>query len=120
VLRFLLELVPALGIGVLLGLRFPGLPGRLAPPLIAWGIPIGLVALLLRSGFQANLLTAALMAAASSGLGLLLLRLPALRRRIPTAACSWVASWATRATGGCRWGWPCSLPRPSVSRSPSI
>jgi predicted permease len=83
VLRFLLELVPALGIGLCLGLRFPGLPGRLAPPLISWGIPIGLVALLLRSGFQANLLTAALMAAASSGLGLLLLRLPALRRRIP-------------------------------------
>jgi malate permease and related proteins len=83
VLRFLLELVPALGIGLLLGLRFPGLPGRLASPLISWGIPIGLVALLLRSGFQANLLTAALMAAASSGLGLLLLRLPALRRRIP-------------------------------------
>ncbi len=82
-LRFLLELVPALGIGVLLGLRFPGLPGRLAPPLISWGIPIGLVALLLRSGFQATLLTAALMAAAASGLGLLLLRLPALHRRIP-------------------------------------
>ncbi|MEA5413526.1 AEC family transporter [Synechococcus sp. BA-132 BA5] len=83
VLRFLLELVPALGIGLLLGVRFPGLPGRLAPPLIHWGVPIGLVALLLRAGFQANLLTAALMAAVASGLGLLLLRLPALRRRIP-------------------------------------
>lgn len=82
-LRFLLELVPALGIGLLLGVRFPGLPGRLAPPLISWGIPIGLVALLLRAGFQANLLTAALMAAAASGLGLLLLRLPPLRQRIP-------------------------------------
>ncbi len=82
-LRFLLELVPALGIGLLLGVRFPGLPGRLAPPLISWGIPVGLVALLLRAGFQANLLTAALMAGAASGLGLLLLRLPPLRRRIP-------------------------------------
>ncbi|MCT0206657.1 malate transporter [Synechococcus sp. CS-1332] len=82
-LRFLLELVPALGIGLLLGMRFPGLPGKLAPPLISWGIPIGLVALLLRAGFQPNLLTAALMAAAASGLGLLLLRLPALRRQIP-------------------------------------
>ncbi|MCP9932134.1 malate transporter [Cyanobium sp. AMD-g] len=85
-LRFLLELVPALGIGLLLGLRFPGLPGRLAPPLMTWGIPISLVALLLRAGFQANLLTAALMAAAASGLGLLLLRLPALRRRIPNGS----------------------------------
>nr|WP_286192834.1 MULTISPECIES: AEC family transporter [unclassified Synechococcus] len=64
-------------------MRFPGLPGRLAPPLITWGIPISLVALLLRSGFQAELLTAALMAAAASGLGLLLLRLPALGRCIP-------------------------------------
>ena len=82
-LRFLLELVPALGIGLLLGIRFPGLPGRLAPPLITWGIPIGIVALLLRAGFQANLLTAALMAAAASGLGLLLLRLPSLHHWIP-------------------------------------
>lgn len=82
-LRFLLELVPCLGLGVLLGMRFPGLPGRLAPPLINWGIPISLVALLLRAGFQAELLTAALMAAAASGLGLLLLRLPALGRCIP-------------------------------------
>jgi malate permease and related proteins len=83
VLRFLLELVPCLGLGLLLGVRFPGLPGRLAPPLITWGIPISLVALLLRAGFRAELLTAALMAAAASGLGLLLLRLPALGRPIP-------------------------------------
>lgn len=82
-LRFLLELVPPLGLGLLLGIRFPGLPGRLAPPLITWGIPISLVALLLRAGFRAELLTAALMAAAASGLGLLLMRLPALGRRIP-------------------------------------
>ncbi len=83
VLRFLLELVPPLGVGLLLGMRFPGLPGRLAPPLIHWGIPISLVALLLRAGFRAELLTAALMAAVASGLGLLLMRLPALGRRIP-------------------------------------
>jgi predicted permease len=83
VLRFLLELVPPLGIGLLLGIRFPALPGRLATPLIHWGIPISLVALLLRAGFRAELLTAALMAAVASGLGLLLMRLPALGRRIP-------------------------------------
>lgn len=82
-LRFLLELVPPLGVGLLLGMRFPGLPGRLSPPLITWGIPISLVALLLRSGFRAELLTAALMAAAASSLGLLLMRLPALGRCIP-------------------------------------
>ncbi|MEA5392509.1 malate transporter [Cyanobium gracile UHCC 0139] len=82
-LRFLLELVPPLGLGLLLGVRFPGLPGRLAPPLITWGIPISLVALLLRAGFRAELVAAALMAAAASGLGLLLLRLPALGRYVP-------------------------------------
>jgi predicted permease len=83
VLRFVLELVPPLALGLLLGGRFPGLPGRLAPPLIHWGIPVSLVALLLRAGFRPNLLTAGLLAAAASGLGLLLLRLPVLRRRIP-------------------------------------
>ena len=82
-LRFVVELVPALTLGLLLAGRFPDLPGRLAPPLIAWGIPISLVALLLRTGFQANLMTAALMAAAASGLGLALLRLPPLHRLIP-------------------------------------
>jgi predicted permease len=83
VLRFVVELVPCLVLGLLLWKRFPGLPGRLAPPLITWGIPISLVALLLRAGFQSNLLTAGLMAALTSGLGLLLLRLPALHQRIP-------------------------------------
>ncbi len=82
-LQFAVELVPALALGLLLASGFPGLPGKLAPPLITWGIPLSLVALLLRAGFQASLLTAGLMAAAASGLGLLLLRLPALRRRIP-------------------------------------
>jgi predicted permease len=83
VLRFVFELIPALTLGLLLAGRFPDLPGRLAPPLITWGIPISLVALLLRTGFQANLITAALMAAAASGLGLMLLRLPPLDRLIP-------------------------------------
>ncbi len=82
-LQFVVELVPPLALGLVLASRFPGLPGKLAPPLITWGIPLSLVALLLRAGFQASLLTAGLMAAAVSGLGLLLLHLPALRRRIP-------------------------------------
>ncbi len=82
-LRFVVELIPCLVVGGLLGRRYPRLPGRLAPPLITWGIPISLVALLLRSGFQSNLFTAGLMAVLASGLGLLILRLPPLQHCIP-------------------------------------
>ena len=54
-MRFALELLPSLGLGLLLGRLFPGLPARLAPPLITWGVPISLVGLLLRSGLRADL-----------------------------------------------------------------
>jgi len=87
VLRFAFELLPCLLIGLLIGRVFPSLPGRLAPPLIHWGVPLSLVGLLLRSGLKPGLLISALMALLGSGLGLLLLqRWPALRRRIPNPA----------------------------------
>lgn len=86
-LRFAFELLPCLLIGLLIGRVFPSLPGRLAPPLIHWGVPISLVGLLLRSGLRSELLVSALMALLGSGLGLMLLQwLPALRRRIPEPA----------------------------------
>ena len=84
VLRFALELLPSLAVGLLLGRWLPGLPARLAPPLVRWGVPISVVGLLLRSGLHSDLLIAGLMAAVASGGGLLLIRgLPALRKRLP-------------------------------------
>jgi predicted permease len=49
---FLLELVPALLLGVLLARRWPMLAGVLAPPLVRWGVPFSLMGLLLRSGLR--------------------------------------------------------------------
>jgi predicted permease len=84
VLRFASELIPALLVGLLLGLRFPQLPSRLAAPLVDWGVPLSLVGLLLRSGMGRELLVAAGMAALVNGVGLLLLLGWApLRRSIP-------------------------------------
>jgi predicted permease len=84
--RLLLELVPCLLAGLLLGWVFPGLPARLAPPLITWGVPISLAGLLLRSGLRGELLMAGLMGLLGPGLTLLLLRLPYLRRLIPVGS----------------------------------
>jgi len=81
--RLFLELVPCLLAGLVLGWVFPGLPARLAPPLITWGVPISLAGLLLRSGLRGELLMAGLMGLLGPGLTLLLLRLPSLRRLIP-------------------------------------
>lgn len=83
-LRFASELIPALLVGLLLGLRFPQLPSRLAAPLVDWGVPLSLVGLLLRSGMGRELVVAAGMAALVNGTGLLLLLgWPPLRRSIP-------------------------------------
>jgi hypothetical protein len=85
-LRLLLDLLPCLTLGLLLGHRHPGLPQRLSPPLIHWGVPLSLVGLLLRSGLNAELLVAVLMALFGVASGLLLLAMPPLRRRIPSAS----------------------------------
>jgi len=87
VLRFALELLPALGLGLLLGRAFPWLPARLAGPLIQWGVPISLAGLLLRAGLRPGLLISGAMALGGSVLGLMLLRsLPALRRALPSGS----------------------------------
>jgi len=87
VLRFALELLPALGLGLLLGRAFPWLPARLAGPLIAWGVPISLTGLLLRAGLRPSLLVSGAMALGGTMLGLLLLRsLPPLRRALPSGS----------------------------------
>ena len=83
VLRFAIELLPCLLLGILLGRWRPGLPARLAPPLVHWGVPISMVGLLLRAGLNRELLMAALLAALASGGGLLLVHLlPPLRHRL--------------------------------------
>lgn len=83
-LRFALELLPSLAIGLLLGRFLPGLPARLAPPLVRWGVPIGVAGLLLRSQLHSDLLIAGLMAALASGGGLLLIRFASpLRTSLP-------------------------------------
>ena len=83
-LRFACELIPSLLLGLLLGLRFPQLPSRLAAPLVNWGVPLSLVGLLLRSGMGRELLVAGVMAALANVAGLLLLLGWApLRRSIP-------------------------------------
>jgi predicted permease len=84
VLRFACVLIPSLALGLLLGLRFPQLPARLAAPLVRWGVPLSLVGLLLRSGMGRELLVAGGMAALVNVAGLLLLLGWApLRRSIP-------------------------------------
>ena len=86
-LRLFLELLPCLAIGLLLGQRWPQLPARLAPLLVRWGVPFGLVGLLLRSGLHRELLGAGLMAAFGTGSGLLLIRwLPPLCRQLNTSS----------------------------------
>ncbi len=82
-LRFAVELLPCLLLGLGLGRWRPGLPARLAPPLVHWGVPISMVGLLLRAGLHRDLAVAAGLAATASGGGLLLIRLlPPLAQRL--------------------------------------
>jgi malate permease and related proteins len=75
-LHFLLELMPALSVGWLLSKRWPELAGRLAPPLVRWGVPFSLAGLLLRGGLRwdtTEVMSLALLLVAG---GLLLLHTP--------------------------------------------
>lgn len=54
--QLLLELLPCLVLGLLMGWRLPWLPAWLAPPLIHWGVPLSLAALLLRSELSSRLI----------------------------------------------------------------
>lgn len=91
---------------MLLGQAFPGLPARLAPPLITWGVPISLAGLLLRSGLKSELLMAGLMGFLGPGLVLLLMRrLTTLRRLIPGGSLQLGSAVGNTAY----WGLPVSL-----------
>lgn len=79
-MAFLLELVPALAAGLLLARHHPRLAARLALPLMQWGVPLSITALLLRGGLDWRYGEVLLLALAAVLGGLLLLALvPALR-----------------------------------------
>ena len=82
--RLLLELGPCLLLGLTAGRRWPQLADRLAPWLLRWGMPLSLMALLLRAGLQPQTAAVALFTLISCGAGLLLTRtIPLLRRLLP-------------------------------------
>ena len=75
-LAFLLELLPALALGWLLSRRWPQLAGRLAPPLVRWGVPFSLAGLLLRGGLRWDTTEVMALALLLVAGGLLLLHTP--------------------------------------------
>jgi predicted permease len=78
----LLELFICLTLGAWLGWKLPWLPTRLAPPLIRWGVPLSLAALLLRSEPSDALLRVGLLGLLVPLISLLLLASAALRSQI--------------------------------------
>ena len=76
-LRFLLEVLPALLLGFWVGRRHPALSGRLAMPLVRFGVPISVMGLLLRGGLGGEMVVASALAVLAVTLVLLLAhRLP--------------------------------------------
>ncbi len=73
-MAFLLELVPALLLGMLLARRWPDLAAVLAPPLVRWGVPFSLMGLLLRSGLRWDVVEMGVLAVSAVGLGLALVQ----------------------------------------------
>ena len=82
--RLLLELGPCLLLGLASGRRWPRLADLLAPWLLRWGMPLSLMALLLRAGLQPQTIGVAVLTLISCSGGLLLtLNLPGLQRLLP-------------------------------------
>ena len=71
-LPLLLELLPCLLIGYWIGGSSPGLSGRVASPLVRYGIPVSVMGLLLKGGLSSNMLLAAVIAAVTIGITALL------------------------------------------------
>lgn len=78
----LLELFICLSLGAGLGWKLPWLPTRLAQPLIRWGVPLSLAALLLRSELTDALLRVGLLGLLVPLISLLLLGSAPLRSQI--------------------------------------
>ncbi len=80
----LLSLIPCLLIGFWVGGRHPGLSGRLALPLVRFGVPLSVMGLLLKGGLSGQVLQAAVLAAAAIALVLVVsTRVPPVRRLLP-------------------------------------
>lgn len=104
--HLLLMVVPSLLSGFLLGWKWPALPSSLAPPIVRWGVPVSLAALLLRSSWTPTLLTVAVLGLLVPLLTLLVLSvLPPLRDRLRDPALILGASVGN--TG--YWGLPVAL-----------
>ncbi len=101
----LLELFPCLLIGLLLGIRFPGLPLSVAPALVRWGVPLSLAGLLLRSRLSLDLLKVGSLGVLIPLLSLAILALPPLRQRLQSRVLLLGASMGN--TGF--WGLPVAL-----------
>ena len=84
--RFLLELIPCLLIGFWLGRRHPDWSARLARPLVRFGVPLSVMALLLRGGLSDAVLEAAVVAPLVVGLWLLLVSVRPLGPCLESAA----------------------------------
>ena len=104
--HLLLMVVPSLLSGLLLGWRWPALPSWLAPPMVRWGVPLSLAALLLRASWSPTLLRVGLLGLLVPLLTLVVLSaLPPLRDRLRDPALILGASVGN--TG--YWGLPVAL-----------
>ena len=82
-LPLLLELLPCLLIGYWIGGSSPDLSGRVAAPLVRYGIPLSVMGLLLKGGLSSKMLLAAVIAALTIGITVLLSwSIPMARRRL--------------------------------------
>jgi predicted permease len=81
-LRLPLELLPCLSLGLVLGVARPAWPAKVIPPLIHWGLPLSLAALLLRSPFSVDLLKVGLLGVLVPVLSLWIVRFRPLRQRL--------------------------------------
>ncbi len=66
----MIELVPCLLIGFLIGRRYTNLPGQLAVPLVRFGVPFSVMGLLLKGGLTPRMVLAGLIASSTIGLTL--------------------------------------------------
>ncbi len=83
ILRLFSELLPLLALGYLIGHFKPGFSSHIAPPLINFGVPVSLMALLLKNGLDWFLFQALAMALLAIGLLIAVIRtFPKLRRGI--------------------------------------